>query len=64
MTEISFGFTIQFFAINCSVISDHCTLNLAYVGFAEQRGGGPRVVISTAAFHARIRGSFLGLIGL
>ena len=24
-------------------------------------GGGPRVVVSTAAFHARVRGSFLGL---
>ena len=26
-----------------------------------QRGGGPRVVVSTAAFHARVRGSVLGL---
>ena len=24
-------------------------------------GGGPRVVVSTAAFHARVRGSFPGL---
>ena len=28
------------------------------------RGGGPRVVASTAAFHARIRGSVPGLGGL
>ena len=27
-------------------------------------GGGPRVVVSTAAFHARVRGSVLGLGGL
>ena len=30
--------------------------------FAE--GGGPRVVVSTAAFHARVRGSVPGLGGL
>ena len=27
-------------------------------------GGGPRVVVSTSAFHARVRGSFPGLGGL
>ena len=27
-------------------------------------GGGPKVVVSTAAFHARVRGSFPGLGGL
>ena len=27
------------------------------------RGGGPRVVVSTAAFHARVRGSVPGLGG-
>ena len=27
-------------------------------------GGGPRVVVSTAAFHARVRGSIPGLGGL
>ena len=27
----------------------------------EYRGGGPRVVVSTAAFHARVRGSVPGL---
>ena len=30
----------------------------------KQRGGGPRVVVSTAAFHARVRGSVPGLGGL
>ena len=29
-----------------------------------QEGGGPRVVVSTAAFHARARGSVPGLGGL
>ena len=28
------------------------------------QGGGPRVVVSTAAFHARVRGSVPGLCGL
>ena len=30
----------------------------------ERKGGGPRVVVSTAAFHARVRGSVPGLGGL
>ena len=32
--------------------------------FKELVGGGPRVVVSTAAFHARVRGSVPGLGGL
>ena len=32
--------------------------------FTYQKGGGPRVVVSTAAFHARVRGSDPGLGGL
>ena len=32
--------------------------------FEYLRGGGPRVVVSTAAFHARVRGSVPGLGGL
>ena len=32
--------------------------------FGRLRGGGPRVVVSTAAFHARARGSFPGHGGL
>ena len=39
-----------------------CTVWLMHVP-AEQ-GGGPRVVVSTAAFHARVRGSVPGLGGL
>ena len=31
---------------------------------SSHRGGGPRVVVSTAAFHARVRGSVPGLGGL
>ena len=30
----------------------------------DWKGGGPRVVVSTAAFHARVRGSVPGLGGL
>ena len=30
----------------------------------KSQGGGPRVVVSTAAFHARVRGSVPGLGGL
>ena len=32
--------------------------------FPHDGGGGPRVVVSTAAFHARVRGSVPGLGGL
>ena len=32
--------------------------------FHPLEGGGPRVVVSTAAFHARVRGSVPGLGGL
>ena len=32
--------------------------------FVVIEGGGPRVVVSTAAFHARVRGSVPGLGGL
>ena len=40
---------------------NHCTKAPALKGL---RGGGPRVVVSTAAFHARVRGSVPGLGGL
>ena len=30
-------------------------------GVIDKKGGGPRVVVSTAAFHARVRGSVSGL---
>ena len=35
-----------------------------HVRFSLHVGGGPRMVVSTAAFHARVRGSFPGLGGL
>ena len=35
-----------------------------FLYLSEQEGGGPRVVVSTAAFHARVRGSVPGLGGL
>ena len=35
-----------------------------YFVFAGNVGGGPRVVVSTAAFHARVRGSVPSLGGL
>ena len=35
-----------------------------YIYFTGYPGGGPRVVVSTAAFHARVRGSVPGLGGL
>ena len=35
-----------------------------YVMGLQPLGGGPRVVVSTAAFHARVRGSVPGLGGL
>ena len=33
-------------------------------GVRNREGGGPRVVVSTTAFHARVRGSVPGLGGL
>ena len=40
------------------------TSNLRIYLFTSIKGGGPRVVVSTAAFHARVRGSVPGLGGL
>ena len=40
-----------------------CFVFTGYSPFSSQ-GGDPRVVVSTAAFHARVRGSFPGLGGL
>ena len=36
----------------------------AVVAYLRYLGGRPRVVVSTTAFHARVRGSFPGLDGL
>ena len=40
------------------------TLPLGHGGSPQYYGGTPRVVVSTAAFHAIVGGSFLGLCGL
>ena len=40
------------------------TCNYNHVFSLKIEGGGPRVVVSTAAFHARVRGSVTGLGGL
>ena len=40
----------------------YCLLSLPRSVWAQ--GGGPRAVVSSAAFHARVRGSFPGLGGL
>ena len=37
---------------------------ILYAIIVHSRGGGPRVVVSTAAFHARVRGSVPGFGGL
>ena len=50
----------------------HVHINLWYVAlqyspakyYVQEKGGGPRIVVSTAAFHARVRGSVPGLGGL
>ena len=42
---------------------DHVNVYVHHLLFPQQ-GGGPRVVVSTAAFHARVRGSVPGLGGL
>ena len=39
-------------------------INFHRVLYFKLKGGGPRVVVSTAAFHARVRGSVPGLGGL
>ena len=40
--------------------SSRCGIDI----YVHTEGGGPRVVVSTAAFHARVRGSVPGLGGL
>ena len=35
-----------------------------FLSFPANQGGGPRVLVSSAAFHATVRGSFPGLGGL
>ena len=56
----TFDFWSHFLLIFRSRDQCHCGNDLEWVG----GGGGPRVVVSTAAFHARVRGSVPGLGGL
>ena len=42
----------------------HAITRLDCVSYIFNQGGGPRVVVSTAALHARVRGSVPGLGGL
>ena len=53
---------------NCSdvglTLNRHCSRLVFAYGLFLNLGGGPRVVVSTAAFHARVRGSVPGLGGL
>ena len=42
----------------------HNNFAIVYIVQYIYKGGGPRVVVSTAAFHARVRGSVPGLGGL
>ena len=46
------------------LIEMHLVLCILCKLFSTVQGGGPRVVVSTAAFHARVRGSVPGLGGL
>ena len=48
-----------------SIDSDSDTMvELDMTRVCHMMGGGPRVVVSTAAFHAKVRGSVPGLGGL
>ena len=52
----------QFPALNDEIDLYSWKINISNIELSE--GGGPRVVVSTAAFHARVRGSVPGLGGL
>ena len=49
--------------IDTKMMNYYCVC-FAYALLSALKGGGPRVVVSTAAFHARVRGSVPGLGGL
>ena len=53
------------FGLSSVAILPHCAKSdVKQYSLTVIRGGGPRVVVSTAAFHARVRGSVPGLGGL
>ena len=68
--KVNFNLMSMSDKIICMVTSNECVKVLAkscYDILNQRRavlGGGPRVVVSTAAFHARVRGSVPGLGGL
>ena len=74
VTRISTGIASGGPALKHYWFSASCLLCSAIIGLEQcwasysvivrQWGGGPRVVVSTAAFHARVRGSVPGLGGL
>ena len=51
------------FLRNVSITNNYCYSILKITPFYVMTGGGPRVVVSTAAFHAGVRGSVPGLGG-
>ena len=64
MTYKVMVFLLTFKPLNYLIeIYTHLKLRLAEA-IHNFKGGGPRVVVSTAAFHARVRGSVPGLGGL
>ena len=48
----------------CNNNNLYVVINIFICSFHNRLGGGPRVVVSTAAFQARVRGSVPGLGGL
>ena len=58
------GLQTLVFSRNCAPMELLSTVTDQPANVGELQGGGPRVVVSTAAFHARVRGSVPGLGGL
>ena len=61
-TRLGTYFVVDIFVSVYTNLCIFCYLVLRF--FRLREGGGPRVVVSTAAFHARVRGSVPGLGGL
>ena len=56
-------FLYSFYQTQAFILKMQIKLKFSSV-YSNMVGGGPRVVVSTAAFHARVRGSVPGLGGL
>ena len=61
-TQIEENIVAQFYSVMDKV--NYNILLCWLIRIPERVGGGPREVVSTAAFHARVRGSVPGLGGL